>query len=147
MPLRCLAALLLTLAPLAAQAGDIVIEDSYARAATPIARSGAAYMVIRNTGSEDDRLIGVNTPMAEVAQLHTHVMEGGGVMRMRPAPDGFAVPAGGTALLERGGDHVMLMGLTEAMQDGSSFEMTLTFEHAGQMTIEVPVDMKRMPDG
>lgn len=126
-----------------ALAGDITVEDAYARAASPIARSGAAYMVLRNSGAADDRLMAVHSDVAEVAQLHTHLEEGGGVMRMRPAPDGFAVPAGGTHALRRGGDHIMLMGLTEAMEDGSTIPLTLSFERAGDITVEIPVDLER----
>ena len=60
--------------------------------------------------------------------------------------DGFAVPAGGGHMLERGGDHVMLMGLTESLEDGESFPLTLVFEEAGEVVVEVPVDLTRQPE-
>jgi copper(I)-binding protein len=39
----------------------------------------------------------------------------------------------------------MFMGLTEPMVQGESFPLTLTFEQAGEMVIEVPVDLERKP--
>ena len=53
-------------------------------------------------------------------------------------------------MLARGGDHVMLMGLTGPLKDGDSFPLTLTFEHAGNVTVDVVVDSARdatMPAG
>ncbi|NCX55288.1 MAG: copper chaperone PCu(A)C [Rhodobacterales bacterium] len=44
--------------------------------------------------------------------------------------------------LKRGGDHVMFMGLTRSLEHGDKFELTLTFEHAGDVTLTVPVDLE-----
>jgi copper(I)-binding protein len=43
----------------------------------------------------------------------------------------------------RGGDHIMLMGLTRAFKDGDMIHLTLTFEHAGVVDVDVPVDNAR----
>ncbi len=123
-------------------AGDILIEDAYARSSRPGAPTGAAFMVIRNTGSADDRLIGAESGAAKLVELHTHIEEDG-VMKMRPVEEGFAVPAGETHELARGGDHVMLMGLVTPLEDGGSVEIKLIFETAGEMEITVPVDLSR----
>lgn len=122
---------------------EIVIDDAYARAASPQARSGAAFMVIRNTGAADDRLIGASAGIARVVELHTHVEAADGVMQMREVEDGFAIPAGGAHTLARGGDHVMLMGLTAPMEDGATVPVTLIFEQAGEIAVDIPVDLKR----
>ncbi len=129
-------------------AADILIEDAYARSATPLAKTGAAFMVIRNTGAAPDRLIGATSPAAMRVELHTHV-EAGAVMQMRPAEDGFAIPAGGSRALARGGDHVMFMGLTAPWADGDTVPLILDFEEAGEISVELPVDRTRPagPDG
>src|SRR3546814_11454455 len=62
----------------------------------------------------------------------------GNAMRMRPV-DGVPLPAGGMAELQPGGYHVMLIGLKHALKQGEHFPLTLTFEKAGTVTIEVPV--------
>jgi copper(I)-binding protein len=123
---------------------DIVISQPYARAASPHARSGAAFMVITNTGPEADRLIGADTTAAKKAGLHINVMENG-IAKMPTATDGFEIAPGGELRLARGGKHVMLMGLTAPFVQGGSFILTLHFEKAGDIEVAVPIDNARAP--
>ncbi|RYH07685.1 copper chaperone PCu(A)C [Tropicimonas sp. IMCC6043] len=125
---------------------EIEIRDAYARAAMPTAKAGAAFMEIANTGAEDDRLVAARTDISAKAELHTHVDAGNGVMQMIEVEEGFPIPAGGTHLLARGGDHVMFMGLKGPMNHGESVTVTLVFEKAGEMTVEIPVDLERQDD-
>lgn len=125
-----------------AHAGEIEIVDSYARVGSPMAKSGAAFLVIRNGSEADDQLVAVFSDVAMRTELHTHVMDGD-VMKMREVEGGFPVPAGGTLEMQRGGDHVMMMGLTERLTDGQMIELTLTFRDAGEMVISVEVDLDR----
>ncbi|PRY25485.1 hypothetical protein CLV78_102665 [Aliiruegeria haliotis] len=122
---------------------EIKIEDAYARAAMANAKAGAAFMHIVNTGTEDDRLVGASSEIAGKTELHTHKDAGDGVMKMVHVEEGFAIPAGGMHMLKRGGDHVMFMGLKGPMNDGDSVTVTLSFEKAGDVTVEIPVDLKR----
>jgi copper(I)-binding protein len=123
---------------------EMMVDDPYARAAGAMARSGAAFMQITNTGGADDRLVAAASDVAERVELHTHIMDGD-VMRMVEVEEGFAIPAGETIALERGGMHVMFLGLIRALEQGDEIEVTLTFEEAGEMTVTVPVDNERMP--
>jgi copper(I)-binding protein len=125
----------------------IEILDPYARSSGMSAISGAAFMVIRNSGTTDDRLVGVSSPVAERVELHTHLSDAQGVMRMVEVEDGFAVPAGSDHALARGGDHVMFLGINTPFADGATIPLTLTFEQSGDLMIEVPVNMSRMPEG
>ena len=122
---------------------DIEVVDAYARAASPTAKAGAAFMVIRNTGSEDDRLIAAASDIAARVELHTHKDMGEGVMKMMHVEEGFAVPAGDMHALARGGDHVMFMGLTRPMAQGDTVTVMLTFEKAGEVVVDIPVDLER----
>ena len=122
---------------------DIEVVDAYARAASPTAKAGAAFMVIRNTGSEDDRLIAAASDIAARVELHTHKDMGEGVMKMMHVEEGFAVPAGDMHALARGGDHVMFMGLSRPMAQGDTVTVTLTFEKAGEVVVDIPVDLER----
>ena len=134
----------------AAAAGDLTATDAYARVSGATAKSGAVFLVLSNAGTADDTLIAADTPVAERTELHTHLQDAQGVMRMVEVEDGFPVPAGGSHPLARGGDHVMLLGLTGPLKDGDSFPLTLTFEHGGDVTIDVVVDSARdatMPAG
>jgi copper(I)-binding protein/uncharacterized protein YcnI len=123
------------LAKPAATVGDIAIAAPFARA-TPV-KVGGAFMLLKNGGKADDKLVKAASPVAEHVEIHEHVMEGG-AMRMRPV-DGVSVPAGGTAELQPGGYHVMLIGLKHPLKEGDHFPLTLTFEKAGTVTIQVPV--------
>ena len=145
----CIAALAATTMALPVFAGDmskIIVDDSYARVSTAESKSGAAFMMIMNHTDADDRLIAVSTDIAERAELHTHKEDANGVMKMMHVEEGFAVAAGGMHSLERGGDHIMLMGLTQSLAHGDTVSVTLTFEKAGDITVDIPVDLERKPD-
>ncbi|MDD9877832.1 MAG: copper chaperone PCu(A)C [Magnetovibrio sp.] len=122
----------------AASAGNLELTRAWARATPPRARNGAGYLTITNHGDDADRLIGASAPVAQRAELHTHLMEGG-VMKMREIAGGIEIPAGATVALEPGGRHVMMMGLHKALKDGAMFPLTLVFAKGGQLTIPVHV--------
>ena len=126
-----------------ALAGDtkITVGDPYARASNTMA--GAAFMVLTNHGDEDDRLIGARSDIAQRVELHTHIENAEGVMRMVEVEDGFPIPAGEAHALKRGGDHVMFMGLNGPMVQDDKVTVTLTFEKAGDITVDIPVDLER----
>ncbi|MEL7460797.1 MAG: copper chaperone PCu(A)C [Pseudomonadota bacterium] len=121
----------------------VMIDDPYARASSPSAKAGAAFMTIMNMSDADDRLVAVSSDVAERVELHTHLEDANGVMRMIEVEDGFAVPAGGQTMLARGGAHVMFMGLRQPFVNGETIEVTLTFERAGDMIVEIPIDLDR----
>lgn len=127
----------------AAWAADIMVKDPYARSATSTSVTGAAFMVLMNHTDTDDRLVSAQSDIAERVELHTHIEDENGVMKMREVEDGFALPAGGMHALKRGGDHVMFMGLKEPMKEGDTVSVTLTFEKAGDVVVEIPVDLSR----
>lgn len=120
-----------------AQADGIAVEAPFARASAGPVKNGAAYLTLRNDGGEDDRLVAARAPVADRVELHTHLHENG-VMRMRQV-EAIEVPAGGMAMLKPGGDHVMLMGLKAPLKEGESFPLTLIFEKAGEITVDVAI--------
>jgi periplasmic copper chaperone A len=62
----------------------------------------------------------------------------GGEMTMREV-EAIELPGGQTVVLEPGGLHVMLLGLTAPLEVGTTFDLTLTFESAGERTVAVEV--------
>ena len=106
--------------------------------------TGAAYLTVRNEG-ETDRLLGGQTDKAEAVEVH-EVVDEGGVMQMRPLADGLEIPAGGEVILEPGGYHLMLFGLTEDLVVGMTFDLTLRFERAGDVVVSVVV-RRSAPEG
>lgn len=124
---------------------EIVITDPYARVSRPGAPSGAAFMIIENTGDTADRLISARSDVAQRVELHTHADMGDGVMKMAEVEEGFEIAPGSSHMLKRGGDHVMFMGLTETLDQGGEVTVTLVFEQAGEIALTVPVDNERQP--
>lgn len=134
----------LTLAGAAtAEGAKIMVQDQYARVSTKMSSSGAAFMMIMNHGSEADQLIEARSDVAKRVELHTHMETGDGVMKMMHVEEGFAIPAEGSLMLQRGGDHVMFMGLNQELQHGDVVPVTLVFKNAGEIAIEIPVDLER----
>lgn len=124
---------------------EIAVKDPYARVSTMMSKSGAAFMVLENSGDSDDRLVSAASDVAERVELHTHKSDESGVMRMMEVEEGFAIPAGGSHALARGGDHVMFLGLTRSLEHGDTVTVTLTFEQTGDVEVEIPVDLERKP--
>ena len=122
---------------------EITIEQAYARSATPNAMAGAAFMMILNDSDTADRLIRATSPAAKRVEIHTHRMNAEGAMQMIHLEDGLVIEAGQSHALARGGDHVMFMGLTEGWDQGDMVPLTLVFEQAGEVELEVVVDRER----
>ncbi|WP_037301255.1 copper chaperone PCu(A)C [Rubritepida flocculans] len=118
------------------EAGALRLENPWTRAANQGAQ-GAGFLVIRNTAAEPDRLLAASSPAAQRMELHTHIREGE-VMRMRPVND-IPVPGNGSVSLQPGGLHLMLIGLTQPLVAGQSVPVTLRFERAGEVTIQLAV--------
>lgn len=118
--------------------GGIAVQDPYARPAPNVGGNGGAFIVITNHGSQADRLLSAASPAAMMVELHETIMESG-VMKMVHQPEGFEIPAGGKVELKPGGKHIMLMGLKNPLEAGQTIQITLKFEKAGEMTIDVPV--------
>lgn len=101
-------------------------------------KTGSAYLSVTNTGAEIDRLVGASSPAADKAELHTHQMDGD-VMRMRPV-QAIEVPPGESAVLKPGGLHIMLLGLKAPIRVGMRVPLTLRFEKAGNVDVELSVE-------
>lgn len=138
-----LAALIAAL-PAAVLAHDgMHVNDAYARSTNPMVAS--VFLQLENHRAVDCSLQAVTTQAAERAELHTHTEENG-VMKMGQIPE-IAVPAGQTHALSRGGDHIMLLGLTEPLADGDAVSLELDFGDCGQETVEAVVDNARADAG
>ncbi|MEQ8248298.1 MAG: copper chaperone PCu(A)C [Alphaproteobacteria bacterium] len=119
-----------------AAVGPVSIDGAYVRESLGRAPNSGAYLTLRSTAP--DRLVAVESPAAERVELHTHMMDNDNVMRMRPV-DGIDVAPGAPTLLQPGGFHIMLLGVHAPLVAGATIPLTLTFEKAGSVSLEVPV--------
>ncbi len=124
--------------------GDIEIEKPMIKATPPKAPVSGGFLVVRNSGQDEDHLVGAKVDFAEKVEIHEMKMEDG-VMKMRPLANGLAIPAGGEAVLKPGGYHIMFMKLKEQMKEGETRKVTLEFEKAGEVEVEFPVGMPMKP--
>lgn len=116
------------------RAGNIIVSGAYARESE--GEEAAVYLVIADFGAAD-RLVGGSTPAADDVQIHENRVEGA-TASMQPL-DGLDIPAGGNVELKPGGLHVMLLGLREVLEPGDRVNITLQFQVAGMLALEVPV--------
>ena len=112
------------------------VQDAWARPTVEGQAGGGGFLKITG-GATADRLLAASAGVAQRVELHTMSMEGD-VMRMRQV-QGIDVPAGQTVELKPGGLHIMFIGLRAPLQTGTSFPLTLRFEKAGEVKVDVKV--------
>lgn len=115
--------------------GPIRAEAGWSRAAGA-GRVGVGYLTLRNAGPAD-RLIAARAEIARTVELHAHIRDGD-VMRMRPL-EAVDLPAGGAVTLQPGGLHLMLIELRQPLQQGETVPVTLVFEKAGEVQVQLAV--------
>lgn len=120
---------------------QIVIESAWSRSTPELMESsGIVYLTLSNTGSQSDKLLAGKTPVAEAIELHEHIMDENGVFYMHMVNGGYIeIPAGESVILKPGGLHIMLINLTQALEVGTTYPLTLKFEKMGEVTFSVPV--------
>lgn len=120
----------------------VELEDGWGKA-TDTDMSGV-FGTLRNTSSEELQLTGVSGEIDGRQELHETVPGGSG-MSMREKKDGFQIPAGGELVLQPGGNHIMLMDLTEPITTGQ--QIVLTLEFAGGQEQDVTVSARSFEGG
>ncbi len=116
---------------------NLELEDGWVKAADE--GMTAAFGTLRNDSDEDVVLTRVTSEVADVGELHVTEDDGSGAMVMKPAEDGFTVPAGGEHELEPGADHLMLMGLNQSVETGTMATVTVGADNGQEWSFEVPV--------
>ncbi len=116
-------------------AHHIEVISPWARATPPVASMGAAYLEIRVPAA--DTLVSARTPVSERVEIHA-TQENNGVLQMRPLHS-IPITPGKPAELAPGGTHLMLVGLHAPLAAGTSFPLTLKFERAGEVSVQVSV--------
>ena len=134
---RHLAALLLLAAmPAWAQTPPIKVENAWARATAPAAKSGGVFLTVTDAGPAD-KIVGAASPVAGMVELHQTV-EQNGVMKMEPVA-ALPLEPGKPVELKPGGYHIMLMDLHQQLKPGDTFPVTLNFANAAPVTATVTV--------
>lgn len=123
-------------APAAALA--VQAEGANAYATAEGATTGAVFLTLHNPGADADKLMTVKTDAATISEIHESYVDDAGTMQMRKV-DSVDIPAGQQVTLKPDGYHIMLMGLTKPLVEGETFNVTLTFEKAPEVTLPVTI--------
>lgn len=133
---KIIALLAATIPTAHAELSTISVQDAWARATPPGIRVGGGYVTVVNTSKQADRLVGASSPLAEKTEIHVSETVGG-MARMRWLEDGLEIPAGKEVILAPGGVHLMFMGLKQAIVKDEVVPVTLQFEQAGKIEVNL----------
>jgi copper(I)-binding protein len=96
------------------------------------------YMTLKSSSTTADRLVGAATPLAEKVELMEQKEPG--AAGLPTVVRHVAVPAGASIRLNVGGPHVLLSGVKKRLNAYDTFPLTLVFEKAGKVVVEVQVE-------
>ena len=115
----------------------ITINDVWARPGVKNANS-AIYLVIQNSSSIADTILGAKSKHAEIVEIHESFKRDNDRMGMRQVK--FVKAAAKSKLeFKPGGFHIMLIGLLKDYSIGNSFDVTINFKHAGKIKVKALV--------
>ena len=115
---------------------QVTVKDPWIRATVPAAKSSGAFMQLQSV--QDARLVEVRSSVAGMVEIHEMKMDGN-IMRMREVEKGIEIPPGATVELKPGGFHVMFMGLRAPFAKDTKVPLTLVFEKAGSIDVDLMV--------
>ncbi|UJH71190.1 copper chaperone PCu(A)C [Ornithinimicrobium sp. INDO-MA30-4] len=114
----------------------ITFEDGWVKSADEGMTS--AFGTLTNHTDKDIEIVSVEADFADMPQLHETVTDSSGASEMQQV-SGFVVPAEGTYELAPGADHLMLMGLNEPVESGTSADVTLVSADGTEWVLALPV--------
>lgn len=114
-----------------AAACALTVSDPWVKA-TDTEMTGA-FGVVTNPGEQEVTITSATSPAAGMVEIH-EVVDKDGQMVMQPKAGGLVVPAGGTAELKPGADHLMLMELPKPIEAGDEVEITAVCSTGGSVT-------------
>jgi copper(I)-binding protein len=94
-------------------------------------------MTITNRGNEPDRLLSIESDIATSVEVH-EMSTSGEVMKMRPLEKPLEIEPGGVVELKPSGYHLMFSHLKQGVNAGDKVRVTMVFEKAGTIEIELP---------
>jgi hypothetical protein len=130
LPAACLA--LLAAAVSAAAPPVLTAQEAWIRA-TPGVDVAAAYLTLRNAGTQPVVVTGVRSPAAESAMIHeTKLINGESTMRPQ---ESLRIAPGEAVRFAPGGLHIMLHGLKRPLAVGDEVPVTVLLEGGGSVTV------------
>lgn len=118
-------------------ADQISVVNPEVRLVPPSAMATAAYMVLKNSGDKDVKLVNAENSATKITELHTHINEDG-MMKMRRVSD-IEIKAKSETLLQPGGLHVMMIDINKPLKEGQKVTITLGFDDGSTKEVKATV--------
>ncbi|MER5883814.1 copper chaperone PCu(A)C [Streptomyces sp. NPDC001941] len=100
----------------------------------PAMDMAGAFLDIKNESGTADKLLSVTSPLSDDVTIHETKNQ-----KMQEVKS-FDIPAKGELNLERGGNHIMFMGIKQKPKQGDEVEIELHFEKSDPIKVTVPVE-------
>ncbi len=120
------------------QRQGVQIENPWSRPTPPGTPMGVGYMTISNHGDQDVRLVAAESPRAGHVSIHETIMRDD-VMRMQSVKGGLRIPAGASVKFKPMSYHLMLEQLKQPLVEGEKIPVTLDFDGADDIPVELTV--------
>lgn len=121
-----------------AHAQDVVLKEFWGKAPIGTMTMAAAYGTIQNLSDQDIAITDVSSDMIGNIEIHTHVHDAAGVMRMRPM-EKLIVPARSEVTLKPGGDHFMLFEVSDSWKIDETGHFSLITEAGETLSTDVVI--------
>ncbi len=117
---------------------ELILEKPRVRAMPPGQPNTAAFLILRNNGKHDIRLISASSSAAKKSEFHQHKKSSNGVMSMS-AVEYIDVKAGQSFEFKSGGHHIMMMGLKKPLKPGEHIDLKLQDTQKQEYQFSLPV--------
>lgn len=121
---------------ISAEAPNLRVESAWVKAAAQ--GMSAAFGTLHNGSDADVTVVSAVSSASPMVELHETVMGTDGTMKMQVRKDGFTIPAHSTLALEPGGNHLMMMGLTQEIKAGEEIDFALTLKDGRTVEFMAP---------
>lgn len=123
-----------------AWAGEVQVSDAWARATAPGQDSAAIQLTL--TSKKAGAVVGGSSKVAQTVEIHSMVMEGN-MMKMRALTE-LPLPANAAVSLAEQGNHVMLIGLKQALKAGDkvAFVLAVKFSDGSKENVAVEAEIR-----
>lgn len=118
----------------AATAAALTVTDPWAKATDE--HMTGVFATLTNESDQPMQLVGAEAELAGMTELHETVDDGTGSTVMQEKEGGFTIEPGEELALVPGGNHVMLMQLSEEIEPGQDVVVTLEFADGSTVELE-----------
>lgn len=126
-----------------AKRDGIAIIHPWSRGSALVGDELPIYVTFENSGQTLDRLVAVETPLAQNAMLKTTDNRAGSPISVEL--DELPIPPKGKVSLRPEKKLISLVGVTERIEPGRTIPITFIFSRAGRLLAEVQVESPGQP--